>query len=134
LIPPDNAISCASLLLLKATVFGDRFLAASFRRLAHNTYVDSYLADEEIAFSVGYKEVIWAFENIAEDNPILAFMIHLQCAVWEACSDSKKEKELRSQLPHKFLLDVMLKHNELIKEQGIPGGVVDAADICVYRI
>jgi hypothetical protein len=39
--PPNKMLDYAGTLLFKAIVFGDRFLAAGFPRLAYNTYVGS---------------------------------------------------------------------------------------------
>ena len=102
-------------LMLRSAAFGDRFLAQNFQHLVHNIYVDSHWKENNgrVYYFTGYKEIIWAFESLAADNPILNLMVDLQCLAWKEEYDDEEEKLLWSQLPHSFLLRIMQKQGTL---------------------
>ncbi|RAR02467.1 hypothetical protein DDE83_008564 [Stemphylium lycopersici] len=99
-------------LMLKSSAFGNRFLAREFQRLTHNMFVDGHFMDDYDEYTVSnYKDIIWAFDNLAADNTILSLMVDLQCLEWGEKYDNAEERLLWPQLPHEFLLRVMRKHD-----------------------
>lgn len=96
------------LLLLKACVFGDRFMAFSFKKAAHNQYIDSS------NFVLWYEHVIYAFGNLAGDDLLLKAMVGLHCYQWSPDQDEEDELALRAELPHSFLVSVMIRQQELL--------------------
>ena len=118
-------------LILKSSVFGDRFLAPVFRRLAHNNFVDLHLTNTVGARSgVAYSRIIWGFENLPADSLLLAMMVDLQCTVWKVADDSKSEQDLMLKLPHEFLLKVMATQSEF-KQQSVTAAKLRA---CSYHL
>lgn len=105
----------ACVLILKCVMFGDRFLTPVFHRLAHNTFVKDHFSEKhgEVCSSVIYTAVIWAFDNLPTDSPILVMMVDLQCTAWDEWHDNEAERGRRSQLPNEFLVAVMLKQNKI---------------------
>lgn len=100
--PPERGPS----LQLQACVFGDRFLVAQvFRHAAHNEYTNT----RSRSGCPRYKDIIFAYTNFREDNPIRKLMVDRQCVYWTAERDDDDEVELRNHLPYEFLLEVMLR-------------------------
>jgi hypothetical protein len=104
--------------LLEASVFGDRFLAPLFHRLAHNRFVDRYFPSGTDSQLVPYELIIWIYDNLPKDDPIFSLVVELQCVVWEIGFDDEEEQLLRPQLPHEFLVSVMIKFDDLRKHLG----------------
>ncbi|CAN9306628.1 unnamed protein product [Alternaria sp. RS040] len=96
-------------MLLKACVFADRFLFVDFERIIHNLLVDLIL-DCECAM---YKHIIFAYENLPKDSPILELMVETQCLYWSTRLDNEVEAQSRLNLPKEFLVQVMLRFAEL---------------------
>ncbi|KAH6875204.1 hypothetical protein BKA58DRAFT_409709 [Alternaria rosae] len=103
----------ASKLLLMASVFGDRFLAPVFHRLAHNTFVNRFVVESGDHSSLAYEVVIWIYDNLPKGSPLIDLAVELQCVIWEIEDDDEEEKLLWPQLPQEFLLAVMLRQDEL---------------------
>lgn len=100
--------SCASMLQLKACVFGNRFLVPGFQKDAHNCFVFQHRNSK----GVEYDDIIYAFNNFLEDDLMLAFMVTKQYQDWSILYDHEEDKERWEKLPQKFLLRVMLMHGE----------------------
>jgi hypothetical protein len=98
------------LVLLKSCVFGDRFLASAFKRDTHNHYVTW-----RNCFPPWYEHVTYAFENLKEDDPMLSFIVDMQCIVWNPIMDEEDEVSDRDMTPQKFWVRVMLRNFELKK-------------------
>ncbi|KAI4685085.1 hypothetical protein J4E81_008897 [Alternaria sp. BMP 2799] len=92
--------------LLKACVFGNRFLAPAFERLTHNQYIDHLAKCDS---GVRYDQIIFAWDNFKEDSEILTVMVDNQCLRWEVGADDAEEQGLRAELPQDFLIRVMLR-------------------------
>jgi hypothetical protein len=99
------------LLLLKSCVFGDRFLAPAFKIRAHNLYVE--YGCSEIC-GIKYEQIIYGFDNLPEDTGLLTMMVQLEChgKMYDMEDGTEDEAEMRSKLPRKFLVRVMLYHRE----------------------
>ncbi|KAI4641159.1 hypothetical protein J4E93_008037 [Alternaria ventricosa] len=106
-----------AMLLLKASVFGDRFLTPAFHRLAHNTFVNRFVVAPGDHSSMSYYMVIWIYDNLLTSSPLVDLAVELQCIVWNTENDDKEEKLLWPQLPHAFLLAVMTRYSELKEEK-----------------
>ncbi|KAI4681760.1 uncharacterized protein J4E84_007355 [Alternaria hordeiaustralica] len=115
----SSSYGYACVLVLKCVIFGDRFLTPVFHRLAHNTFVNDHFIEKgmEICSSVTYTAVIWAFDNLPTDSPILVMMVDLQGTAWDEWHDNEAEKRRRSRLPHEFLVAVMLKQTKIRSEE-----------------
>ncbi|KAF2635856.1 hypothetical protein P280DRAFT_522630 [Massarina eburnea CBS 473.64] len=100
-----SPVSNFGILILNACVLGERLLAQKFSQEAHNYYID-------LRSPSGYDEVIYAYKNLPEDSSILQMMVDTQCTYWDR-HDSKEDQSLHSQLPHKFLFDVMVRFSEV---------------------
>jgi hypothetical protein len=99
------------LVLIKACVFGGRFLAWTFKRDIHNFYV-TYKERKP----PWYENVKYAFENLDEDDILLKFMVDMQCITWHPDADGKDEEVVhRVLLPSAFLVRVMIRNYELKK-------------------
>jgi hypothetical protein len=129
-------IANARFLLLKACVFGDRFLARDFKILAHNTYVD-IITIKTYLYSIPYRQVIYAFANLKDDEPILKFMVDSQTYKWEKDWDDEEEKALLTQLPHEFLVRVMhgfAERRALKDAEEDDGQSPEGLEACTYHI
>lgn len=95
---------------LKVLVLADRFLMPAFRRAVNNDLVTSRLKHAPY-----YELVIHAFENLPEGSPILQLLVDTHCLHWEPKTDEGDEEEmqLRPDLPHEFLVKVMIRYAEL---------------------
>tara|TARA_R110002003_G_scaffold72_9_gene6738 strand:+ start:2929 stop:3528 length:600 start_codon:yes stop_codon:yes gene_type:complete len=103
-----NMIKRSELYLLKACAFGERFHALLFKHDAHNLYIN--WKGQQPSF---YESIIWAFENLREQLPVLDFMVDAQCLLWDPYDDGDGEIALRDQLPQEFLLRVMMRSHGL---------------------
>lgn len=104
----SNHIRLSEFLAIKAYVFGDRFMAPQLRCHTRNLYVN--LKADDCCF---YEHVIYAYANLLEEDPLLKYMVNLQCISWGPSADSVEEQTLRLQLPTLFSVQVMLRANEL---------------------
>jgi hypothetical protein len=103
--PPYETVS---LLLAQAVAFGDQFMAPKFY--------------EEVSFQSirrlqygrpDYATIIFAFDNIPSNAPLLGHMVFAHCPDWNSLDELDSEKALKSQLPRDFLLRVMDTYGEM---------------------
>jgi hypothetical protein len=106
----DNEDHECDTVLLKAFVFGNRFLVADFERITHNHLAD-WLTD--YIFGVPYELVILAYEVLPSDSRILGAMAEMQCLNWSPREDGNEKKQIRVNLPKDFLIQVMIRQSEL---------------------
>jgi len=99
----------AQLLRIKACVFGDRFMAFSFKKAAHNQYISE--KDIKVPW---YEHIKYAFENLAEDDLLLTAQVDFHCYAWDPNQDDEDELEVRPQLPNSFFVRVMMRYQQLI--------------------
>jgi hypothetical protein len=90
------------MLMLKALVFGDRFMAPKFYRKINNQ-----LTDELIRSHPSYNIVIYAFNNLPAEKQVLKVLVDTHCRFWSPAMDNNEEAALKVELPHEFLLKVM---------------------------
>ncbi|KAI4612467.1 hypothetical protein J4E80_007201 [Alternaria sp. BMP 0032] len=107
----------ASKLLLRACVFGDRFLSPGFHRLAHNTFVNKFVTKSGDCSCLAYEVVIWIYDNFPKGSRFMDLAVEVQCVVWEEDDDSVDEKLLWPRLPHDFLLAVMARFSALRQQK-----------------
>ena len=91
--------------MVKTFVFGDRFLAPTFRKAANNFTVDSLFLDTDPRW---YNTIIYAFDNLREDNPILRVLVDMHCRF--ASSDTCAQAQQQRQLPLAFFVRCMDKY------------------------
>lgn len=94
--------------IIKALVLGDRILAAKFRQAVNNYFVDRVIESPPY-----YESVIYAFERLRSDSPILPLLADTHCEHWTREEDKDKERELRSLLPVDFLIRVMGRYSDM---------------------
>lgn len=62
--------------MLKAVVFGYRYIELLFYAAAHNALVDMMIKYGEAA---ALKDIIWLFEHLPKDDPLLELFVALEC-------------------------------------------------------
>lgn len=77
------------ILRIKACVFADRFLASEFARAMRHRLIFRIIHCE----SVQWPMVVYAFENLPEDDQILQLLVDMQCH--EADIETEFENDLR---------------------------------------
>ncbi|KAH4037322.1 hypothetical protein HBI24_153670 [Parastagonospora nodorum] len=95
------------IILLKASIFGDRFLATGFRKDVHNLFVNLAVHGR-----VHYECIKYAFDNLGEDVLLLECIVDLQCNFWAPEDDEPEELEARELVPSKFFIRVMTRNYE----------------------
>jgi hypothetical protein len=92
--------------MVKVCVFGDRFLAPAFRKAANNFTVDYLYIG---AYPPWYDTIIYAFDNLRENSPILRLLVDMHCrsASSNACAHPQKQR----QLPLAFFIRCMDKYS-----------------------
>ena len=106
---PDEDQFCNDmfLILLKAYVFGDRFLSPAFRRATSNRLSD-YLRNHVLAGSTCWDVMRYAFTNIPSDRPILQHLVDDFCKMHDECHDEEDEDiAAQNELPRDFLMRVL---------------------------
>jgi hypothetical protein len=66
--------------LVKAYVFGDRFLALEFKEVVNNYIVDYILKTDEPPW---FTATQYAFENLTQDHLLLQLLLDVTCRFWE---------------------------------------------------
>ncbi|KAJ4361299.1 hypothetical protein N0V95_002001 [Ascochyta clinopodiicola] len=94
----------------KAYVFGGRFQSPAFQKAVYKTILDEL---DDLPF---YEAVTWAFANLPAEDPLLQLMVDANCHSFSKESDSPQEVEDRKQLPHEFLVRVMLRYGDLVSK------------------
>ncbi|KAJ4361298.1 hypothetical protein N0V95_002000 [Ascochyta clinopodiicola] len=90
---------------VQAYVFGDRFQALGFKDAVHRSEFHWIVAPYEI--------IIYAYNNLPEDDALLQEMADTQCSSWTPYMDREKEIEDRKKLPIDFLIRVMIRFGGL---------------------
>ena len=105
--------TCYFILRIKVCVFGDRFMVREFQRVAQNDFID-HTIKSRIHFR--YPVVIYAFENLPSDNPILQFMVDNHCRWFRSDLDTEGNERLqrRDELPPSFLMRVMMRYSDIV--------------------
>ncbi|KAJ4378227.1 hypothetical protein N0V86_005927 [Didymella sp. IMI 355093] len=97
---------------LKACTFGDRFMAPRFRASSESSLIDAIVYGGCPPY---YISIIYAYEHLPPSSPVLQALIDRHCRSFSEQSDTDSNGELkrRSQLPHNFLVGVMLRYMRL---------------------
>jgi len=114
--------------VLKACAFANRFLVADFERITHDFCIQTRIG---ASLGVSYKYIIFSYQNLPDDSLILKLMVEIQCLFWISSCDEPDEMEIRPELPHKFLIDVMSRHAELRETGDYQGGKLNAVDFYI---
>jgi hypothetical protein len=122
------------LLLLKACVFGDRFLVPAFMTVTHHDYVDDVCCN---MYPIEHEQITYGFQHLASNSPILTMMVEIEClrgyTPWaNELGEDEEEGERLSALPLKFLARVMHRHRKLRQRQQPLGE--DDVDAREYRL
>lgn len=102
--------------LIPLCAFLYRILASGFRKAVEHAIVDYWLG---LTVSQPlYSTVISAFASLPSKSPVLRLLVDTHCdAFTEESDDDGQEKELRTQLPNEFLVHVMLRYSDMLKER-----------------
>ncbi|KAF2625387.1 hypothetical protein BU25DRAFT_346330, partial [Macroventuria anomochaeta] len=96
----------------KACAFGDRFLVPAFRAASESALIDRIIVANRSPY---YDAIIYAYEHLPSDSPVFQALIDAHYHGFAEDSDTEKngELELRSQHPHSFLVEAMLRYMRL---------------------
>ncbi|KAH7085153.1 hypothetical protein BKA63DRAFT_485128 [Paraphoma chrysanthemicola] len=113
--------------MIKVCALAHRLLAANFGRAVTYEVVCCFINENGDAPPY-YDTIILAFEILPPMSPILQLLVDLHCLRYCSEDDSQDEIELqlRSRLPHEFLVRTMLRYSKLIKSS--PTRVLEACD------
>lgn len=97
---------------IKACEFGDRFLAHAFRAVSESALVDDLVVANRAPY---YDSIMYAHQHLRTNSPVLKAMVDAHCYGFIEQSDTERngELKLRSQLPHEFLVNVMVRYMRL---------------------
>ncbi|KAF1939763.1 hypothetical protein EJ02DRAFT_326790, partial [Clathrospora elynae] len=97
------------LVLIKACVFGDRFLVPGFHGAVQNHIIDFFV---QWGFFC-YLAIIHAFANLSSNSPVLQLLVDAHCRGFEDGNDDAENGELkrRDQLPNSFLVRIMIRYS-----------------------
>jgi hypothetical protein len=95
--------------MVKAYIFGDRFLANAFRKAVHHQLMEQILFDPYSAWFYAAKV---AFQHLPENDLLLKFLVDINCRYcsnkdyWFMIEDGTEDYENKviPQLPAKLLL------------------------------
>lgn len=99
---------------LEIYVFSDRFGIPALKKGINNTIVDRR------NFPPSYRTIIFAFDKIAADEPILDFLVTEHCSGQDPSEDDGEVLEERNKLPYDFLARVNVAYgNKSFKHDDI---------------
>ena len=102
-----------SLALLRAYVFGDRFLAPKFRSEVFAAFCDTLLdLDNGGKPSEYYQIVRYAYDNIPADRSTLQLLADHYCDCWAHELDDIEDIQAQKDIPPAFLLRVVRSFSE----------------------
>lgn len=90
--------------------FAARYQIPSLQKVSMNAY---FVKCTDSDCLPTYETVIEAFELFPETSPICKFLVDIYCERFRPNYDDSQEKQLRSKLPHKFLVNCLLKSPKL---------------------
>ena len=108
--------------------FAARYQIPSLQKVSMNAYFIEYTDSDHLPT---YETVIEAFELFPETSPICKFLVDIYCDGFRPSCDNDQEKQLRSKLPHKFLVNCLLKSSEL--RHAVGDGDPCELDPCDYH-
>jgi hypothetical protein len=85
-VEPTETGTRVALFIIRACVFGDRFLASGFKRDVHNLFVSLKGRGPAI-----YKHINYAFDHLREDAALLSYLVDLQCISRDPTMDGSHE-------------------------------------------
>ncbi|CAO2658681.1 Nn.00g064040.m01.CDS01 [Neocucurbitaria sp. VM-36] len=106
----DAKPSNLCLVQVKCYVMADRLGAFKLQRVINNQFVAQFILQPP-----WYGTIIYAFNNIPSERPILRFLIDTHCYHWQEAFDKQfpGEEVLQHDLPRDFLLRAMKRMREM---------------------
>lgn len=101
-----NAADIIDLLVVKAVVFGERYLASDFKETA-----TSELRARLLRRSPSFEAIIYAFQHLTAASTLLDELVEAHCRSWKPGRNSTSD-EGQARLPRDFLLRVMRRYGE----------------------
>ena len=92
--------------LVRAYVFGDRFLAPEFRRAVNNASVKHTPRGASFFYEDGCFSVAYAFENIQPSSVLLQHLVDMYCTAWNEDIDDFNPQTF-DDLPNSFIRRVI---------------------------
>jgi hypothetical protein len=108
--PPKG--SARQLGILKAYALSDRIFARAFKKAVRYQVVSQFANWKDIPW---YDTIIFAFANLSPNDLVLTLLVNAHCRDYQAIFDINADGELerRAQLPHDFLLRVMVRYGAI---------------------
>ncbi|PSN63929.1 hypothetical protein BS50DRAFT_647822 [Corynespora cassiicola Philippines] len=103
----DDTIS-VTMVILKVYVFADRFLIPSLKSAALRLFQD-YHSINPTKQSPHLGVIIWAYENLPQEDIMLKFLINAQCRRTLKYDGGENTLQLCFDLPHEFLARVIIE-------------------------
>lgn len=111
--------------MLKACIFGDRFLAAAFTKAVRHEIVRQVIYEQRLY----YEMISYAVENLVAEDSLLRMMVDVMFKDHFPAWDPAEQVEAREMVPRSFLFEVMDKYVETISTGKDP----NALDECDYH-
>ena len=97
---------------VRCVIFGDSYIATRFQIACEH----SIIADLVHA-GVYLESIILAFAKLPSTNNILEAMVDSHVHYYNEVEETVSDKELHAQLPHDFLVQVMIRYSQVAKKQ-----------------
>jgi hypothetical protein len=99
--------------ILKAYALSDRILAHGFKKAVRCQIVSQFANRKHIPW---YHAIIFAFANLPPNDLVLTLLVNAHCRDYQTSfdNDAYGELERRAQLPHDFLLRVMVRYGAIV--------------------
>lgn len=99
--------------MLSVRVFADRFAVTRLGQV-----MECVLCQHFLGTDASYEVVAYAYEHLPADSMILKAMVYSHCRLFcveREIGDGGKQSD-RGKLPHDFLVAVMVRYMEIVKE------------------
>jgi hypothetical protein len=100
--------------MIESCAFASRILAPGFCKEIEHGIVSCLIMGSS---TLHYSTIILAFEKLPPGSPILRLIVDAHCAKFNEEQDTPTELQQRDRLPHKLLVNVMLRYSKIIKDR-----------------
>ena len=96
---------------MKAYIFSDRFETVGFKRAMLQQFIEFFVSPGNGGVPF-FETIVLAFDHLPENDPFLRLLVDVYCRNYDPANDSDRELRDRNDLPHDFLLRIMLRYSE----------------------
>lgn len=96
---------------MKAYIFSDRFETVDFKRAMLQQLIEFFVSPGNGGVPF-FETIVLAFNHLPENDPFLRLLVDVYCRNYHPANDSDRDLRGRKDLPHDFLLRVMLSYSE----------------------